>query len=311
MKQLQGIFGNAARHWVGDGFPVRTLFSYDDHGRHLDPFLMLDYAGPQAFSAGTRPRGVGSHPHRGFETVTLVYQGSLSHKDSSGAGGTVEPGDVQWMTAGAGVVHEEFHSQTFTENGGTFEAVQLWVNLPEKAKMTSPRYQTISATNIPKLDLPNQAGQLRVIAGELADELVDEFVGADSRVVGPAQTHTPLNLWEYNISGEIELSLPVPSDYNLGVVVLAGKVELIDGSEVTAGSVAVFSQTGAGLNVKASKDTRFIALSGQPLNEPVVGYGPFVMNSREEITQAINDYQQGKFGTIQPEIIQYNLGVSA
>src|SRR5690606_19280565 len=187
MKKALGVYSARQGHWVGDGFPVRSLFSYNTHGKRLSPFLLLDYAGPAEFVPAEKPRGVGTHPHRGFETVTIVYKGEVSHRDSTGQGGTIGPGDVQWMTAGAGILHEEFHSDAFAAQGGALEMVQLWVNLPAKDKMTAPGYQAVLDSDIPVVALPNQAGSLRVIAGEYGQEK------------GPARTYTPMHVWDMRI----------------------------------------------------------------------------------------------------------------
>ncbi|MGE8560648.1 MAG: pirin family protein, partial [Acinetobacter sp.] len=188
MKKVIGVYRNQNMHWVGDGFPVKNLFSYDRLGQAISPFLLLDYAAPYHFSPTTQQHGVGSHPHRGFETVTLAYQGGVTHKDSAGGGGQIKTGDVQWMTAGAGLVHEEFHSEEFAKNGGLFEMVQLWVNLPAADKMTPPKYQAIEAQEIPVIEFEEGAGHLRVIAGRYIDDHAEH--------TGPAVTHSPVNLWD-------------------------------------------------------------------------------------------------------------------
>ena len=287
MKTLQGVYGAANGHWVGNGFPVRALFNYDRMGaEHISPFLMLDYAAPFDFSAGGGRRGVGQHPHRGFETVTLVYQGELEHRDSTGSGGVIGEGDVQWMTAGAGIVHEEFHSRAFTERGGTMEMVQLWVNLPARHKSAPANYQTLIADSIPEVVLPDGAGRLRVVAGH--------YDGHQ----GPARTFTDLNVWDLRLSAGADTQLAVPAGHTTLLVVLDGTL-LVNGESLVRGpSVALHSREGDMLRLQANNDAKLLLLSGEPIDEPVVGHGPFVMNSVEEIQHAFTDYQQGKYGAL-------------
>lgn len=287
MKTLQGVYSAARGHWVGDGFPVRSLFSYDRMGaQHISPFLMLDYAGPFDFSAGGRPRGVGQHPHRGFETVTLVYRGELEHRDSTGGGGLIGAGDVQWMTAGAGIVHEEFHSQAFTEQGGVLEMVQLWVNLPARDKSAPPAYQTLLAEAIPEVPLPDRAGRVRVVAGDYRGHR------------GPAKTFTPINVWDLRLHPGGAIQLPVPEGHTALLAVLGGTV-LVNGSElVREPGLVCFSREGGELHLEANNDAKLLLLSGEPIDEPVVGHGPFVMNSPDEIQQAFADFQRGKYGAL-------------
>ncbi|OTG84983.1 pirin family protein [Acinetobacter sp. ANC 4648] len=287
MKKIVGVYRNQNMHWVGDGFPVKNLFSYDRLGQAISPFLLLDYASPYKFEPSHEPRGVGSHPHRGFETVTIAYQGEVTHQDSHGGGGTIKTGDVQWMTAGAGLVHEEFHSPTFAEKGGLFEMVQLWVNLPAADKMTAPKYQAIDAQEIPVIALDNDAGQIRVIAGQYLQHQ------------GPASTFTPVNVWDTQLKAQHVQHIHVPVDHNTLLVVLEGEV-LLNGSEkVQDNSVVLFAQDGeAEIQIEALQATKFLVLTGKALNEPIQGYGPFVMNSKEEIVQAFHDFNHGKFGEI-------------
>jgi len=285
MKKLIGIQGNDQGHWVGDGFPVRTLFFYHDLGKQMSPFLMLDYAGPAEFVSTAERKGVGSHPHRGFETVTIVYEGEVAHKDSTGQGGTIGPGDVQWMTAGSGILHEEFHSEEFAKQGGTLEMVQLWVNLPARLKMTKPGYQAILNKQIPSIDLRNGAGKARIIAGE--------FDGHQ----GPAQTFTPMNVVDLKLK-KGEFTLPVPAGWNVSLVVLKGAVETTDGVVAKDAQMLMFSNQGQDIQVNALEDSIALLLCGEPINEPIVGYGPFVMNTKEEIAQAMQDFNSGSFGRI-------------
>ena len=288
MKRFVGIQGNDQGHWVGDGFPVRTLFFYQQLGKEMSPFLMLDLAGPTEFPPTNERKGVGTHPHRGFETVTIVYEGGVSHKDSTGQGGTIGPGDVQWMTAGSGILHQEFHSDAFAKQGGIFQMVQLWVNLPAKHKMTPPTYQEILSQSIPEIQLSNSSGSIRVIAGEHEGQ------------VGPAKTFTPMNVFDIRLKKGEEHVLPAPNGWNASVVVLRGALESAGerGAVAQDAKMLIFSQNGQDIKVKALEDTVALLLSGEPIAEPIVGYGPFVMNTREEINQAISDFNQGAFGSI-------------
>ena len=287
MKKIIGVYRNQNMHWVGDGFPVKNLFSYDRLGQAISPFLLLDYAAPYHFSQTTQQHGVGSHPHRGFETVTIAYQGEVTHKDSAGGGGTIQSGDVQWMTAGAGLVHEEFHSAEFAQKGGLFEMVQLWVNLPAADKMTAPKYQAIIAKDIPVINFEQDAGYIRVIAGNYAGH------------TGPASTHSPVNVWDGELKAEQIQHLHVPVDHNVLLVLLSGEIQLNGTQQVQDSSIVMFAQDGEiDIRVEALQDSKFLLLTGQPLNEPIQGYGPFVMNSKDEIIQAFNDFNSGKFGEI-------------
>jgi redox-sensitive bicupin YhaK (pirin superfamily) len=285
MKKVIGIQGNDQGHWVGDGFPVRTLFFYQDLGRQMSPFLMLDYAGPAEFASTTERKGVGSHPHRGFETVTIVYEGEVAHKDSTGQGGIIGPGDVQWMTAGSGILHEEFHSEDFAKNGGTLNMVQLWVNLPAKLKMTKPGYQAILDKQIPMIDLKDGSGQARIIAGELDGHQ------------GPARTFTPMHVIDLKLR-KGSTSLPAPEGWNASLVVLKGAIEAGEGVVAKDAQMLMFSNQGQDIQVNVLEDSIALLLGGEPIDEPIVGYGPFVMNTKEEIAQAMQDFNSGSFGRI-------------
>jgi redox-sensitive bicupin YhaK (pirin superfamily) len=284
MKNIIGIYTSPRTHWVGDGFPVRTLFSYDNLGKHISPFLLLDHAGPAEFTPTTERRGVGQHPHRGFETVTIVYKGELEHRDSTGSGGKIGPGDVQWMTAASGILHEEFHSEGFAKTGGTLEMVQLWVNLPAKDKMADAGYQTILDGDIPSIALKDQAGSLRLIAGE--------FDGH----TGPAHTFTPIDVWDLRLNGGKLLTLDLHEGRNTALVVLRGTVQVNGVELVREGQLALFERDGNQLSLEANNDAVVLLLSGEPIDEPIVGHGPFVMNSEQEIHQAFADFQSGRFG---------------
>lgn len=290
MKKMNGVYRNQHMHWVGDGFPVKNLFSYDRLGQMISPFLLLDYAAPYPFEPTHEQRGVGSHPHRGFETVTIAYQGEVEHKDSHGGGGIIKTGDVQWMTAGAGVVHQEFHSDEYAARGGLFEMVQLWVNLPAKDKMTTPRYQALTAAQIPIHHFDEQGSQLRVIAGEY------------QTLQGPAATFTPINVWDVQLHAGAKQSFHLPPQHNSLVVVLQGTVRINAAHEVQDHSIVLFAQDGeTEIEIEALEQSKFLILTGEPLNEPIQGYGPFVMNTQAEIVAAVQDFNQGKFGQIEAE----------
>jgi redox-sensitive bicupin YhaK (pirin superfamily) len=256
-------------------------------GKLLSPFLLLDLAGPSEFSPTRSQRGVGEHPHRGFETVTIVYSGEVDHRDSTGNGGSIGPGDVQWMTAGAGIMHEEFHSERFTQRGGKLEMAQLWVNLPAKDKMTPPQYQTITSAMIPEVALAENAGRVRVIAGTCAG------------VRGPARTFTELNVWDVRLNSGATCTLELPEGHNSILAVLQGQLQIGSGQNLGDAALAVLSDTGSGVWLRALTDVTLLALSGQPIDEPIVGYGPFVMNYRSEIVKAFSDLESGRFGRLE------------
>lgn len=286
MKRVLGVYSAPRSHWVGDGFPVRSLFSYDSHGKQLSPFLLLDYAGPTTFEPTAHRRGVGQHPHRGFETVTIVYAGEVSHRDSTGAGGVIGAGDVQWMTAGAGILHEEFHGEGFARNGGALEMVQLWVNLPARDKLAPPRYQAITAADIPTVALPQNAGTARIIAGELGGRR------------GPAATFTPMNVWDLRLARGVETELALPDGWTAALVVLHGTVQVNGRAIARDAQMVVLDRAGTSLTIEANGDAVVLLLAGAPIDEPIVGYGPFVMNSEAEIAEAIDDFNSGRFGGI-------------
>ena len=286
MKPLLGLHSAPPPHWVGDGFRVHSMFMYDNHGRHLSPFLMLDYGAPARFPAAIRPRGVGQHPHRGFETVTIAYQGEIEHRDSSGGGGVIGPGDVQWMTAARGILHDEFHSHEFTRRGGVIEMAQLWVNLPARHKSAAPGYQSIQASDIPRVTLPDGAGSVRVIAGEYTGQR------------GPARTFTPIEVWDITLAAGGALRASLPPGRTLGLVVMRGEIRANGSDPVRTAQMLVFGRDGTGLALEATTDASVLLLAGQPIDEPVAGYGPFVMNTREEIGQAVDDFNRGRFGQL-------------
>ena len=288
LKSILNVTSAPGRHWVGDGFPVHGMFGYSGPDvPQRSPFLMLDYAAPTRFEPTSQRRGVGQHPHRGFETVTIVYEGEVEHRDSTGNGGVIGPGDVQWMTAGSGILHEEFHSTGFGQRGGPFEMVQLWVNLPKKDKMTAPGYQGIVDAQIPAVTLPDGAGTVRVIAGA--------FDGN----AGPAHTFSPMNVWDVRLAAGKSVELPQAEGWTTLLVVLDGTVMVNGESVLREKQMATFSTEGTGVVIEANNDAKLLLLAGQPIDEPVVGYGPFVMNSQQEIIQAIADFNSGKFGRME------------
>lgn len=282
-KAVLGVYQPGSAHMVGDGFPVRNLFPSNDLDRAVDPFLMLDYAGPQYFPPTDHPRGVGEHPHRGFETVTVVYEGVLAHRDSTGSGGVIGPGDVQWMTAASGIVHEEFHEKEFAKKGGTLHAIQLWVNLPRASKMSAPGYQTILNADIPAVDLDGR-GTLRVIAGS--------FLGRK----GPARTFTAVQLYDVQLNAGGRTVVTVPEGDNSSVFVLQGRTSVNGSREAGEAELIVLERNGSQIIIEAKEDSRLLVMSGKPIDEPIARYGLFVMNTKAELMQAVQDYQAGKMG---------------
>lgn len=274
MKKLARIHRSNRKHWVGNGFPVQSVFDYKTFGEDLSPFLLFDYAAPQTFPPGNTRRGVGTHPHKGFETVTLVYQGELEHSDSSGGGGKIEAGDVQWMTAGRGIVHEEYHSKGFTQSGGTLQMIQLWVNLLAKDKNAPPAYQKLAKEDIPVATLSNEAGTVRIIAGHYGE------------VRGPARTFTPIQLWDVSARADKVVELPLQDGHTTALFILNGEIALDSEQLAREGDLALFGRDGENVRLRAVKESTLLVMSGQPLGEPIVGYGPFVMNTTEEIQEA-------------------------
>ena len=283
-KELVEIYQAGSHHMVGDGFPVRNMIPGAGDDEQFSPFLLLDYMGPEHFPPTNRRLGVGEHPHRGFETVTIMYQGTVAHRDSTGSGGVIGPGDVQWMTAASGIVHEELHDKAFAARGGTLEGIQLWVNLPKAFKMSKPRYQTLVSDEIPTVDLGGGAGQLRVIAGEFRGQR------------GPAKTFSPVHLYDLRLKAGHQTELTLPEGFNTSVFVLCGPV-VINGSQTAKeAELALFGHTGERVVLEAKEDATLLVLSGKPIREPIARYGPFVMNTRDELIQAAQDYQAGKMG---------------
>jgi quercetin 2,3-dioxygenase len=284
LKELIGIYQPGSRHMVGDGFPVRNLFPSNDLDREVSPFLMLDYAGPHYFEPTDHPRGVGEHPHRGFETVTIVYEGVVAHRDSAGNAGVIGPGDVQWMTAASGVVHEELHEKEFAKQGGMLHAIQLWVNLPRASKMSAPGYQTILNGDIPSIDLGGGAGRLRVIAGSFRQRR------------GPAHTVTPIELYDLELKAGHRALLTFPEGHNASLFVLEGSASVNGGQQAGEAELIVCTRKGSQVEIVAQEDSRILVMAGEPIDESIARYGPFVMNTKAELVQAVNDYQAGKMG---------------
>jgi len=284
VKTVAQVYRHGSAHMVGDGFPVRNLIPGDGVGEQLSPFLLLDYAGPAHFPPTDTPRGVGEHPHRGFETVTIVYEGMVAHRDSTGNAGVIGPGDVQWMTAASGIVHEEMHEKQFAKKGGTLHAIQLWVNLPKAFKMSKPGYQTLLNEEIPAVDLEDGAGRLRVIAGELRG------------MKGPAKTFTRIHLYDLRVKAGHRADVTVPAGFNTAVFVLQGEIAINGSRPVKEAELARLDKAGERITVEAKSDATLLVLSGEAINEPIARYGPFVMNTQDELAQAVNDYRMGKMG---------------
>jgi redox-sensitive bicupin YhaK (pirin superfamily) len=286
MKQLKTILPATSRnHWVGDGFNVRPIFAHLAFTPEISPLLMFDYAAPREFAATQKKLGVGPHPHRGFETVTLAFAGEVEHGDSVGNRGVIGPGDVQWMTAASGIIHEEFLSGEFLQRGGTLEMVQLWVNLPAKYKMIAPKYQPILSQDIPVVTLPDNTGSVRVIAGD--------FAGTQ----GAASTYSPVNLWDIRLDAGSSVELPVAEGHSAMLFVRKGNISVAN-QTATAGDLVLMEIAGANISLQAQEDSSFLLMGGEPIAEPIVASGPFVMNTEKEIRLAMMDYQSGRMGQI-------------
>ena len=287
MKKIKEILTATPRsHWVGDGFNVRPVFAHLAFTQDISPFLMFDYAAPREFEASDQKRGVGPHPHRGFETVTIAFQGEVEHGDSVGNRGVIGAGDVQWMTAASGIIHEEFLSREFLKQGGTLEMVQLWVNLPAKDKMIAPKYQPILSQEIPVVELPANAGSVRVIAGNY------------SGTQGAATTFSPVELWDVKINAGKTVELKVPAGHNAMLFVRSGNISL-DGYKAGTGDLVMLEREGLTINLQANEEASVLLMGGEPINEPIVASGPFVMNTEQEIRLAMMDYQSGRMGHMQ------------
>jgi len=286
IKNVEAVIPPNKPHFVGDGFRVHGFIP----GKHplsmkrMSPFLLLDYNAKVNFPPSETPRGVGVHPHRGFETVTIAYKGKVAHHDSSGGGGVISEGDVQWMTAASGILHKEFHEEGYSKKGGDFQMVQLWVNLPAKDKMSEPKYQAIKNNQITKLELDNNAGTLEIIAGNYAN------------AKGTATTFTPINLFNLHLKKEKDISFSFAETDNTALLVIEGSIAVNNTDRAQTDHFVLFTNKGEDFTVHAVEDALVLVLSGQPIDEPIASYGPFVMNTEEEIMQAVKDFQSGKFG---------------
>jgi redox-sensitive bicupin YhaK (pirin superfamily) len=286
-KSIERVFHGAPHHWVGNGFNVSNYFPAAlDTVKRMSPFFLLDYHTPRAYSPTRERRGVGSHPHRGFETVTIAYQGSVAHHDSAGNAGVIHPDEVQWMTAGAGILHNEYHEAEFARRGGVMHMAQIWVNLPRKAKMTAPRYQALERAAIPDLLLTKQGARVRVIAGRHGE------------TPGAAKTHSDIHMLDVRLTAGGRVDLFSPKTHNATLLALDGRVRVNDSAPIEAPRAALFHHDGERVRVTAEADSVVLFLSGEPLEEPIAHYGPFVMNTPEEIHQAVADYNDGKFGRL-------------
>jgi len=286
-RTIEKVFKGRPQHWVGDGFHVSNYFpAATDSEKRMSPFFLLDYQKPEAYPSTTRRRGVGTHPHRGFETVTIAYQGSIAHHDSAGNGGIIQPGEVQWMTAGGGILHNEYHESSFAKAGGILHMIQIWVNLPRHHKMTTPKYQPLTGSNINEVALPGGQGVVRAISGNYEETR------------GPASTFTPMHMLDLRLKPGAHVRLPTPKDYNTALLVLQGQIKTNGSPVVSAGEFILFKNDGDEVLVDSLGETTALFLSGTPIEEPLVHYGPFVMNSVDEINQAIEDFNSGKFGTL-------------
>lgn len=286
-KNIEAVIAPREPHYVGDGFRVHNFIPSGYHldMRRMDPFIMLDYNSKFHFPATDKPKGVGVHPHRGFETVTIAYEGSVSHHDSSGGGGTIHQGDVQWMTAASGVLHKEYHAEEFYKQGGIFQMVQLWVNLPAKDKMSTPKYQAIEHKDIPTVEVEN--GFIEVIAGEY------------NQTKGAASTFSPVNMLNAKLNEGGKANFNFPANYNTVLLVIEGEVKVNNQEIVPTDHLLLFTNEGEDFSIEATENSVVLILSGEPLNEPIASYGPFVMNTQEQIREAFEDFNNGKFGILE------------
>ena len=286
-RTIERVFHGAPHHWVGDGFHVSNYFpSATESQKRMSPFFLLDYQKPEAFAPTTRRRGVGTHPHRGFETVTIAYQGRIAHRDSAGNGGVIGPGEVQWMTAGSGILHNEFHEEEFARTGGILHMMQIWVNLPRSHKLTAPKYQALTDQSIATVPLAGEKGVVRVISGAYED------------TGGPAQTFSPAHMLDLRLEPGAVVRLPTPRDYNTAALVLSGQVTANGSKPVSEGEFILFKNDGDEVVVESLAESIVLFLSGAPIDEPLVHYGPFVMNSVDEINEAVDDFNSGRFGQL-------------
>jgi len=293
-KTIEAVIAPPAPHMVGDGFRVHSFFPGNSiiDKKRMSPFFLMDYNSKVEFSPRTEPRGVGVHPHRGFETVTIAYHGRIAHHDSYGNKGIIGEGDVQWMTAASGLLHKEYHEQEFSRQGGLFQMVQLWVNLPAKDKMSSPKYQEITNKMMGRYKLRDDKGFVEVIAGEFNPE------GSGQVVKGPASTFTPMHVYNARLKKGANLELIFPANYNTGLLVVEGSATIND-TNVPTDHFVLFRNDGEKIDITVSEDAVLLVLSGEPINEPIAQYGPFLMNKWEELEQAIADVSAGKFGVLE------------
>jgi redox-sensitive bicupin YhaK (pirin superfamily) len=285
-KTVSAILNPPAPHMVGDGFRVHNFFP-SGYKLNMSPFFMLDYNAKIEFSARNEPRGVGVHPHRGFETVTIAYHGAVAHHDSAGNSGTIFPGDVQWMTAASGILHKEYHEENFSKKGGPFQMVQLWVNLPAKDKMSTPKYQGVKQSEIQKFVLPENVGVVEVIAGQFRDKK------------GSVSTFSPIEVYNARLNQGGKVAFSLPKTFNTAFVVIEGSIKVNDLEIARTDQMVYFKNDGENIEVEALENSVVLVLSGEPINEPIASYGPFLMNKPEEIQQAIADYNEGKFGYLE------------
>lgn len=285
-RKVDGVYSGNGFHWVGDGFRVTQVFpGAHDLGERISPFILMDYHAPHEYEPTDTPRGVGVHPHRGIETVTLAFEGAVEHHDSTGSGGVINPGDAQWMTAGRAILHKEYHETEWAKTGGTMHMMQLWVNLPAASKMTPPTYQGLLAEDMGIVNLQDDSGTVRVIAGE--------YQGVE----GPAHTHSPINLWDISLNEGGTADMSFPAHENAALFVLDGELHA-NGTIASKYSMILFDNVGSDIEISSSQGARALLLNGEPLGEPVVAHGPFVMNTVEEIVQAYDDFKAGEFGTL-------------
>ncbi|MGN6439813.1 MAG: pirin family protein [Agriterribacter sp.] len=288
-KQIQQVLAPPPPHMVGDGFRVHNFFpgGYNMDKKRMSPFFLLDYNAKIEFSPREEPRGVGVHPHRGFETVTIAYHGAVAHHDSAGNSGVIREGDIQWMTAASGILHKEYHDAAYSQTGGPFQMVQLWVNLPAKYKMSQPKYQSITQSDVTRYPLPNEAGTVEVIAGN--------YKGAK----GSASTFSPIEMYNAKLAKGGIAEFSFPANYNTGMLVVEGEVKVNDDTDVPADHFVLFKNEGEQIKVEASENSIVLVLSGEPINEPIAAYGPFLMNTHEELQQAYSDFNRGKMGYLE------------
>ncbi len=288
-KKVELIVSPATPHFVGDGFRVHNFIpsKFRLDMKRMDPFIMLDYNSKYDFPASENPKGVGVHPHRGFETVTVAYQGKIAHHDSNGGGGIIGEGDVQWMTAASGVLHKEYHEENFSKNGGVFQMVQLWINLPAKDKMSAPKYQAIKNDKITKVQLANNAGEVEVIAGEYKN------------VKGIASTFSPIHMLNVKLNKGAVANFSYPKEYNTAIVIIEGGIKINNNENAPTDHFVLFENDGENFKIEANEDAVVLVLSGKPLNEPIAARGPFVMNTQKELVQAFDDFNNGKFGYLE------------